>query len=313
LLQELFNTEKNLAVVASNQRQFDLSEGHCQRCLAYSRKAPVDEDKIYMIFAALHTYCILRERQGNLSDALNYAEEGYNVVVEAYDPVHPLVQKAAGVSINILIVKGDFYDAERFAKVTYENLRDKKNGMNQEGEEMAMGGYNLARIILLQKGDLIKAEKFAKESLVIRSQLYSSDTIICNNKVADSCTLLANILKAQDNFGDETKGLYERSLAISIKNGELDGAAIDNKNIALFHHELAEKSSTGDVKLTQLHLAKSHYEEAVGILAKMHGLNHPNTVQSKSLLAKVLNKIVCIENLEVDKHLRKEATAHDSS
>jgi hypothetical protein len=299
LLQELYNTERNLAMVAINRRQFDLSDGHCQRGLAYSKMGPINENKTYSIFAALQTYCYLRERQGNLSDALNYAEEGYNLVVEAYDPVHPQVQEAAGVLINILTVKGDFYNAERFAQVTYENLQDKKNGMNQEGEEAARGGHNLAKVILLQKGDLKKAEKLARESLRIRNQLHSSDYY----KVADSCTLLANILKAQDNFGDETKGLYERSLDISIGYGEPGGAAVGNGNIALFYYKLAEKSSTADVKLTQLNLAKSYYEETVRILAKTHGLNHSKTVKFKSLLAEVLGGIVYIKNLDEDENL----------
>eukprot|EP00596_Hydrurales_sp_CCMP1899_P007835 CAMPEP_0119036330 /NCGR_PEP_ID=MMETSP1177-20130426/3980_1 /TAXON_ID=2985 /ORGANISM="Ochromonas sp, Strain CCMP1899" /LENGTH=44 /DNA_ID= /DNA_START= /DNA_END= /DNA_ORIENTATION= len=44
-----------------------------------------------MIFTALKTYCSLRDHQCNYSDALFFAEECYNVVVEAYDPVHPQV------------------------------------------------------------------------------------------------------------------------------------------------------------------------------------------------------------------------------
>jgi hypothetical protein len=104
-----------------------------------------------MIFNALRTYCDLRLGQGNILDALTFAEDGYNFVVEAYDPLHPQVQEAAGVLINILIWKGDLFDAERYAQVTYSNLRDKKNGMDQESE-----AYNLANVILQQKGDMIK-------------------------------------------------------------------------------------------------------------------------------------------------------------
>jgi hypothetical protein len=39
--------------------------------------------------AALETYCSLRVHQRNYSDAESFAEEFYNLVVEAYDPVHP--------------------------------------------------------------------------------------------------------------------------------------------------------------------------------------------------------------------------------
>jgi flagellar hook assembly protein FlgD len=89
--------------------------------------------------------------------------------VEAYDPVHPQVQEAAGILINILISKGDLFDAERYGQVTYGNLRDKKNGIDQESDTVAEGAYNLAHVIFRQDGDLINAEELARESLRITS------------------------------------------------------------------------------------------------------------------------------------------------
>jgi hypothetical protein len=71
--------------------------------------------------------------------------------------------------IEILISKGDSFDAERYAQVTCGNLRDKKNGTDQESEAVAEGAHNLANVIYRQKGDLIKAEKLARESLRIVS------------------------------------------------------------------------------------------------------------------------------------------------
>jgi hypothetical protein len=80
------------------------------------------ETKIALMFVALHTYCQLREYQSDYSDALKFAEEIYNLVVAAYDCVHPQVQKAAGILINILIKKDDLVNTERFALVTLGNL-----------------------------------------------------------------------------------------------------------------------------------------------------------------------------------------------
>jgi hypothetical protein len=126
LLQELFNVEQNMASVNMNTNEFDIAEGNCQRCLAYSRRYGLEgESKTTKVFTALRTYCLLRERQRDYSGALILAEESYNLVVEAYDPVHPQVQEAAGILIHILIAKGDLFDAERYAQVTYGNLRDK--------------------------------------------------------------------------------------------------------------------------------------------------------------------------------------------
>jgi flagellar hook assembly protein FlgD len=135
---------------------------------------------------------------------LTIAEEAYNLVVEAYDPVPPQVQEAAGVLIHILIEKGDLFDAERYAQVTYGNLRDKKNGIDQESEEVATGAYNLADAIYRLNGDLIKAEEVARESLRIRSLIYD----IKDPSVGSSCILLASILETQGKLGDETRGFH---------------------------------------------------------------------------------------------------------
>jgi G3E family GTPase len=44
--------------------------------------------------------------------------------------------------------------------------------VDQESEELAEGAYNFADILRLQKGDLIKAERLARESLRIREALH---------------------------------------------------------------------------------------------------------------------------------------------
>jgi hypothetical protein len=86
------------------------------------------------------------------------------------------VQEAAGILIEVLIAKGDLFDAECYAQVTYGNLRDKKNGIDQESDVVAISAYNLANVIYRQKGDLdlIKAEEIARESLRIRTLINDS-------------------------------------------------------------------------------------------------------------------------------------------
>jgi hypothetical protein len=202
--------------------------------------------------------------------------------VEAYDPVHPQVQEAAGMLIHILIMKSDLFDAERYAQVTYGNLRDRKNGIDQESELVAMGAFNLASVIYNQKGDLIKAEGLARESLCIRTLIYGSD----HNNIDVICGLLAAILGSQGKLGDETKRLYECSLALSLRHEGPNGlnVAITNFNMGKFHRQLASMQSTVDAKQTQLLLAKSHFVEALRIQSKVYGPTHPNTVQTASEL-----------------------------
>jgi tetratricopeptide (TPR) repeat protein len=235
LLGQLNSTEHNMAIITMKRIQFDLAEGHCQRCLAYSRRYGLegDEKKTTMMFDALSAYCSLRERQGNYSDALSFAEECYNLVVEAYDPAHPQVQEAAGLLINILIRKGDLFDAERYAQVIYGNLRDKKNGIDQESKAVATGAYNLADVIYQQDGDLIKAEELARESLRIFSLINGSN----HHRVGRACSLLANILRGQNQLGDKTRELHERCLSIFIRNEGPDGpnTASVNYNLGSFY------------------------------------------------------------------------------
>jgi hypothetical protein len=57
-----------------------------------------------MTFFALKYYSILRQRQFVYSNAINFAEEGYNLVVEAYDCVYFKVQEAAGILIDVLMI-----------------------------------------------------------------------------------------------------------------------------------------------------------------------------------------------------------------
>jgi hypothetical protein len=290
LLWQLYLTEQNMAVITMNRRQLDLAEGHCQRCLAYSRRYGLEgEKKTTMVYEALSAYCTLRDHQGNHSDAVTFAEECYNLVVEAYDPVHPQVQEAAGVLIEILISKGDLFDAERYAQVTYGNLRDKKNGIDQESEAVAKGAFNLADVIFEQDGDLIKAEELARESLRIFSLINGSN----HYRVGNSCNLLAGILREQGHLGDETRKLHERFLAISIQNNGPDGSntAAGNSNLGRYYLQLAVKQATVDLRQTQLLVAKAYFEESHRINLKIYGHTYPKTVDAASQLAAVSSKL----------------------
>jgi tetratricopeptide (TPR) repeat protein len=290
LLKLSYHTERDMALVTMNRNQFDGAEGHSHRCLADARRLGVEgENKVTSIFEALIIYVELRQRQGDHSGAVTFAEEAYNVVVDAYDPVHRQVQQAAGMLINSLIQEGDLFNAERFAQQTYENLKDRKNGMDQEGEEVAMGSYNLADVIYRQEGDLLKAEKLAREALRISSLIHNSD----DHKIGVSCDLLARILKHQGKFEDETKELFERSLAIFIRREGPDGAntAISNINIGCYYYELARRQLIIDTQRKYFLVSKSHMDEAFRISTKIYGPTHPNTVQAASTLSDIISAL----------------------
>jgi hypothetical protein len=290
LVEQLFYTELNMTVITMHRRQFVLAEGHCQRCLPYSRRYGLEgEKKVTMIFEALKICCSFQIYQDNYSDALSFAEECYNLVVEAYDPVHPQVQEAAGVLINILISKGNLFDAERYDQVTYGNLRDKKNGIDQESEALALGAYNLADVIYRQDGDLMKSEELAREHLRITSVIVN-----CNHdRVGRAYNILANILMGQSRLGNETRGLYERFFSNSIVNFGPDGVntAAGNRNLGEFYRQLPGVQTTVDLKQKQLLIAKAYYEESHRIRLKIYGSTHTKTVDAASQLATVESEL----------------------
>jgi hypothetical protein len=93
LLKSSIQIEKNMALVAINRELFDVAEGYCHRCLVNSRRLGVEgEQKITFIFEALSTYASLRQHQEDYFSAVTFAEEAYNLLVDAYDPVHLQVQ-----------------------------------------------------------------------------------------------------------------------------------------------------------------------------------------------------------------------------
>lgn len=153
------------------------------------------------MFKALKSLCNLRQEQNDYFGATLFSEEAYDFVVEAYDCFHPQVHEAAGELIDIVIMKGDLCDAERYAQVNYGNLRDKKNGIDQEGNEMAIGAYNLANAILKQNGVLIKAKALARDCLRIRTLIYGCD----HYAIVSTCDLLDNILSLQNKSGEEPR------------------------------------------------------------------------------------------------------------
>jgi tetratricopeptide (TPR) repeat protein len=247
-----------------HRNQFDLADSHCQQALSHARLYEGEEEmRNDLICQVLSLYCDLQSKQRKYADAVAFAEEAYNCVAVVYNPVHPKVHEAAGRLIECLTHKGDFYDAERFAQATLDSLKDPGNKVDQQSEEVATG-YNLADVINQQEqGNLVKAEMLVRESLRIRARIFHND----DPHVGASTGLLAKILQLQGNLCNETKELYERSLAIDIKNEgpEKINAAAANGRLGIFYHQLAKSQQNAETRKDHLQLSRSKYKEAVRI------------------------------------------------
>jgi tetratricopeptide (TPR) repeat protein len=267
VLEVLSYAECGLAAVCTHRKKYKLSEDHCQLAISYARGCDEGEVKTTRLFGALTCYSKLQGFQGDYTEALILAEEAYNVVAMIYNPVHPQVQEAANSLIECLICKEDLYNAERYSRMTLDNLRDPANNMDQEGETVARGYYNSGNVIYRQKGDLMRAEMLVRESLRIFTLLYGSD----HTYVGHSVGLLASILKDQGNLGDEVKELLERSLAIHIKNDGPEGmnTAIRYISLSSFHDQLARTDVSANKRKEHLTLSLSFTKEALRIRTKV--------------------------------------------
>jgi tetratricopeptide (TPR) repeat protein len=286
ILKVLSATERNAAINYQHRNQFVIAENHCQRAISCAgRYNKEGETKTTLLFQTLTSYCFLQMTQGNFADANLTAEEAYNCVAVAYNPVHPYVQKAAGTLIDCLIHKGDLYDAERFAQVTLDSLKDPANSVDQESEAVAEGYYNLGAVICKQKGDLVRAEMLVRKALRIRVQLHGDDHF----NVGFTINLLAGILSKQGNLGVEVKELFERSLAIDVKHEGPDGVntSISYQHLGFFHEELAQTLPTAVERKEHLQLSKFYFSETLRIGTKIFGPAHRDTINAASNLSDI--------------------------
>jgi tetratricopeptide (TPR) repeat protein len=283
-------TEWNIARIHTRRSQSDRAENHCQQALSFARMYEGEEElKTDLLFKAFRRYSIFHTNQGNYDEALTFAEEAYNCVAIAYNPVHPEVQNAASTLIECLTCKGDFDRAETFAQMTLDCLKDPGNGLDQQSEAVARGYHDLGAVINQQKGDYVKAERLARESLRIRSHLYDAH----HQMVGLSIGLLASILQSQGNLGSETRQLYEHSLTIDIKKFGSEGVntAISNQNIGNFYYFRAEVSEIAKTKKDNLQLSESKYKESLRIYTKVLGPDNPRTIRASSALSIVSRKL----------------------
>jgi tetratricopeptide (TPR) repeat protein len=292
LLLSLSGTELQMAAIYTRRSLFDQAENHCQQALSHARLYEGKEEEktaLFLLCKVLGGYINLRSFQGHYADAVLCAEEAFNLVAVAYNPVHPKVQEAAGVLIECLIHAGDLFNAERFAQATLDSLKDPGNGLDQESEEVAKGYLCLGKVIHQQKGDLVKAEMLVRESLRIRSQLYCHD----HYYVVHSVSLLAGILHSQGKLDYETKELYERSLTIYIKHYGPDGnnTAVANVKMVNFYQDLAERQQTARTKISHLRLSLSHPKEAMRIYTQILGPDNPKTMEVSSAVLSISRQL----------------------
>jgi tetratricopeptide (TPR) repeat protein len=193
--------EQRLASIYKNRNQFSLAEDHLNLALSYARQYEEEgEEKTNLLVGALINNCDLRGTRGDYTGAVTFAEEAYTIAAVTYNPVHPRVQDAAGRLIQSMTHAGDLIQAETYAQMTLDSLRDPANNVDPEGVELACGYYHLAKVTSYLDKDQPKAEMLIRESLRIRTKYFGND----HQCVMESASLLSYILVSQGKLGDET-------------------------------------------------------------------------------------------------------------
>jgi hypothetical protein len=80
------------------------------------------EKKVQQVLRSYSSSAGLYQVSYKISEEKAVRKEAYIYASEIYNPEHPIVLEAGGLLIDTLCRSGDFYDAERFARVCYDSL-----------------------------------------------------------------------------------------------------------------------------------------------------------------------------------------------
>jgi hypothetical protein len=105
-------TELSLAIIHDHRNEFDISEIHHQRSLSYARQYNEEgETKTTLLLHAFTRYCGLQVARGDFAGAVTLAEEAYNCVAIAYNPVQDntairslKTTKTMWIQLNIILL-----------------------------------------------------------------------------------------------------------------------------------------------------------------------------------------------------------------
>lgn len=279
--QFMFVVDSQLGDIHKKKMQFDQCLHHVQEALVAARYfGPAYSRSLYHALSNLaNTHVVLKT-----GDGANFAEEAYNLASEEFGPEHPEVHEAATILINIYQDTGNFVDAERFARINYESLKDPNNNVDPEGDLLALGKNQVARLWLLTPPDqriggeqaAEEAETLSREACAIFEGLEmngANDPM--SSQLGLALTTLAEIMMVRDKVTPEVEGIIHRALTLSqdCRRGVVPKvkSSYDRYHHLLilgrFYVQSAEPMPRGMEKALELKKALGAYEESARICA----------------------------------------------
>jgi tetratricopeptide (TPR) repeat protein len=113
------------------------------RSIFHAEKLIEGEEKTRLLCDILLTKGGCLFVQEKYSEAKIVVSETYDLMATTYDLDHPLVLKAANQLVTILISNKEYYDAQRYATISYELLA---RSNDPESDDVADAAFSLAQI-----------------------------------------------------------------------------------------------------------------------------------------------------------------------
>lgn len=298
----LSGIERQLGECQKRMRNFDKAEDYYDRSLSHAKRMMIGPKRIELVQNALMAKGENLYFQSKSSEAKAVYEECYNVVAEAYFPDHPMVLRTANKLADVLSQAGEPENAEIFARICYEQLSLTQPAIDTESEELGNAAGSVASVIaqLIHKngqdgGDIVEAEILARTALRIKERIYSLN----HHETASSLSTLADILRVKGKHDGEVQALYERSLAIYVKDEGVDShnTGILNYHLARFHSNILNKLLPGNERTEHFYIAERYCTEAIRINTDTLGPFHPQTLAMQSLLSTMRMRSNNVESL----------------
>jgi tetratricopeptide (TPR) repeat protein len=227
-------TEFHLGLNYRELKDMDKALHYSEQSVYHAKQMKEGEIKTKRVFDALNNLSETYSIVGKIAELKAVTEEAYTSVSEIYNPEHPLVLKAGGNLIEILCMTGDFYDAERFARM-YDALT--RLPLDPESFEAVGAGDRLAFASCLlikangpESADIDEAEMLARKAVRIVKELKGPGS----ESMRYNFNVLVEVLALKEDYSDTTKDLLEVYLSDAIRSKGRNGRIIGHAFILSF-------------------------------------------------------------------------------
>jgi hypothetical protein len=277
-----------LGIIYTDTMRYEKALYHKQEALAAARCQYEINGETSNLLDALKSMAqisgILKTGEG-----AKYAEEAYNLVSGQHGPVHCEVQEAATCLIDRYLEMGNFVDAERFARITYECLIDPNNNVDRKSKTYAYGIGRVVDVWVRTPPDqriggpeaAEEAETLARESCDLFTDLLrgedTDDGAILN--ISSSYAVLGKVMLLRGKRGSETERTLLKgfSLTKSCREGEVPRVESSRNRynylrlIGEYYFSVAYDELTFSYDNVKLDKAKDAFEECAKIATALFG------------------------------------------